>query len=122
MSKKISYIKQYQDFNCSVTLEKIERNISTHGYNFELHIDGFKKCYTSKIYLKTNSSYISIEDYAYYQNNNKDKLCIAYIFENINKDYEDIMDSLYIQFDVLDDLNRYSDIIKSLKNFMLIFT
>lgn len=123
ISKKVFYEKKYQNFYCCISIEKSKKLISVHNsldYKFEIYLDGFKEKYTTRIDLKTNEPYTSINDHAYHQHYNKDKLCLAYIFENINQEYEDIMDCLRIQFDMCDDSNRYSDIIQSLKDFLLI--
>lgn len=123
ISKKVFYEKKYQNFYCCISIEKPKKIISVPNgldYKFEIYLDGFKEKYTTRVDLKTNEPYTSINDHAYHQNDNKDKLCLAYIFENINQDYEDIMDFLRIQFDMCDDSNRYSDIIQSLKDFLLI--
>lgn len=121
ISKKIFYGKKYQNFNCCISIEKSKKN-SVHGdidYTLEIYLDGFKEKYTTRIDLINNTKYTRINDHAYHQNDDKDKLCLAYIFENINQEYEDIMDCLRIQFDMCDDSNRYSDIIQSLKDFLL---
>lgn len=121
ISKKIFYGKKYQNFNCCISIEKSKKN-SVNGdidYTLEIYLDGFKEKYTTRIDLINNTKYTRINDHAYHQNDDKDKLCLAYIFENINQEYEDIMDCLRIQFDMCDDSNRYSDIIQSLKDFLL---
>lgn len=123
ISKKIFYVKKYQNFNCCISIEKSQKLISVDNdlnYKFEIYLDGFKEKYTSRIDFINNTKYTSINDHAYHQHDNKDKLCLYYIFENINQEYEDIMDCLRIQFDMCDDSNRYSDIIQSLKDFLLI--